>query len=303
MVLIHKVSVKFSFLFLSFLILMNVLVWTEGAKASESFSAQVFQEGCSLKVKSDRKWMDSSVTLKKDTSILARFSKESPEVLVFRARGYDDSLFAGKKDCLLSPDLLRKNVIDSSENIFRASIGLWSWQEKLSTKYGSENEIPLRANNFGACPGLQWVRLSEKTETGVSLCFLYAKAQISNASQVGVETDLDGDGLDEPESQWIASYKAKNIDVFGALVSPSFYYRPFSESVAFGVQLPIMFRYVVYAEPAQAEAFTFAPRFWILLGVFLESRFELGSLYISNKVGFFNKPNSLAWALEGGYEF
>jgi hypothetical protein len=282
------------------------------AFSAETFEFRVMNSGCSLKVQKNKKWLPSSKVFKQGTMLVGKKLKSDSDIVVFKTKDSKSGVYAANYSCLVprvstvqpAPAPIETPVSAiPTQNITRLNLSLWSWQEMLSSRYGSNSEIPLRATTFGTCPGVQFSEIRNKIELGISTCFLYAKSQISDASEDTVQKeDENGVPISNPNN-YLPTYKVRNVDVFGFLLAPSWYYRPMATNVAIGVQIPLMARYVVFVETQQETSFTFSPRFWLLTGLMMESRFEWDPFYVSQKMGFFNKPSSFSWAFEAGYNF
>jgi hypothetical protein len=207
---------------------------------------------------------------------------------LFKTKKYRKVILAARKSCLFGGGM--ENVRVDERVKWQVNLGFISWQEGLHLK-GASNNVAERATNLGLCPGATRLVVNERTEWGIQGCLIYAKSQVGPASQ---DSDVSSTG----------GYRAKSADVFGVLGSYNWYWRPLSQNVAIGVNVPLILRYGLWPlleDPTSTIGV--GPSFFFLIGLFVESRLERGNWHFSQKVGFLNIPNSLSWSLEGGYTF
>ena len=251
------------------------------------FRYKVSDSDCAVRFKRQNSWAIFPYKIPVGTEVVGKPSPSAQEVIVFKTKAYPSTVLAAKKSCMFKGESV--NVFEGVKKKYQVYLSALSWQESLNFKYIDGRQTPLRATSIGPCIGGNYLKVRDDIEYGWGGCVFLAKAQVGNAAVP--------DALS-------AKYLAHNVDVFGTLAYPAFYWRPKSGSVAFGGSLPLMVRYGRWPiAESVLESVSIGPKVWFLMGLLVETRFEAGPLHFSQKIGFFNLPKSLTWALESGYTF
>jgi hypothetical protein len=292
---------------------------TEENKMS-AFRFTIRGKDCVIRVRKGKDWEVSPLKFSAGTTGIGRLTDKNSDVLVFRLSNQDGDLLAAKASCILGQDqpvtdgnlkaaesgISALKPVDSGS--VRISIGGISWQEPLTAKFGSQQKN-LRATNFGTSLHFQFYKRDQDEEWALGIQPFYAKARISaaNIDSTTYTNRATGETTDanDPEGVQGSVYGVKNIDVFGGALNLGYYFHPHSGNVAFGVMVPLMIRYGVYptGQIAGADVVNAGPKLWFLTGAYLESRLEEDIYSFSTRVGFLNRPSSLAWTIEGGVKF
>jgi hypothetical protein len=177
---------------------------------------------------------------------------------------------------------------NESENLPRKSklffsLGASSWQEDLSIATASRS-TKLRSTNIASYLDFTFFNASRVNEFGVNLNFFFAKADVVNA-HLPSGNDIE--------------YAVSRVNSGGGMITPFYYIRPAGGWLAFGAGVPVMLRYANF--PSVGSNYTVGPRFKVLVGGALETRFERKSFYFGQRVGFFQIPKSLFWSLGIGW--
>lgn len=259
------------------------------------FKYRVVNPNCTIKQKTEDGWIPFRSKLAKGDLAIGKPNSKNPSIIIFKTPKGKQTLLAAKKSCIFGDRTSSgKSGSDEGDEKYdlesqtRAlfSMGVHSWQELISISQG-DIKSSLRASSIAAFVGVGFLSANDKRELGVNFQILYAKAQVLNSAEPS-DTDI--------------IYSVKNVDVAGAIISPQFFTRPSSGSVAFGVSVPIFLRFGAYPLGTDST-YKIGPRFKPLLGLNIESRFERGGLFFGQKVGFYGAPRSLSWSLETGWKF
>lgn len=176
-----------------------------------------------------------------------------------------------------------ENLASSSWRMF-GLIGFETWQETVIISDPLGNDNVLKASNQGVCPGFGGSRAFGVYEIELSICALFAKSSIANASSIASPT---------------VSYSSFGNQMSGGMVEISGLWMPVDGShFKVGATIPVIYRTVNWPDPGNGAFFS--RNLKILSGIEINSEFDFDTLFISPRLGFLIEPSNFSMNLVAG---
>jgi hypothetical protein len=229
-----------------------------------------------------RHWKKSGERLKVGDTLMGKIVIRKNKLVLFKRNG---QIQATHFDCFEGPqDRFSLRALKTF-----ASLGFLSWQETYSVTSPTGTTYPLLSNAAGACVGAGIELRHGRWDFGLDACLSFAKAQLSQDSSV-----TDGFTLD-----------VRNANVFSIVLSPEALWRPLSENVLLGFNLPLVARFASIPVPAATAdgEYKLSSPISLFPSLLFEARLERLPIAISQKIGFYRSLSRFLWLIELQYHF
>ncbi len=158
-----------------------------------------------------------------------------------------------------------------------------SWRDEIKLKTSTGQVIGLESTGEGTCLGGGWRYENDYWETSLNGCYALTSQTIGNS-------DSDASPV----------YFQKGVSSSAFIAGPSFLWKPGSKQVAFGVQIPFVYRQADYEAPVNTEledttVFTY--------GYLLQLDWRLTKWGVTTKFGKIQRFSSSFWSLGALYSF